>query len=423
MQVKNSINQYLPWVIWLLPTLFFAFNYIQQVFPAVAASKLEASLSANEGALGMITAAYFYIYAFLQIPVGVIFDRFATKTPLFLAIICSATGAFIFSATTDLTYAFVARIMMGAGAAFSFIGCLKLIQVWFVPDKFSTLAGLTTTAGMIGSASGPAIAWNINLFGWRECMVALGIAHVVLAVLVWIFVTDPNKLGVNNNKSFDASPDKQEKSGLVDMLCNRQFLLNAVYATSIGAIFVAFGDLWGSSYIMKYYAIDNIYAADIGSFLFIGAIVGSLFFGWFSDRIKSRKRPMVASGFGAIACFSVMLYTENLPILIFTIILFLSGFFCSANIVSYALARDIYPRFAGLSIGTLNTIFFAGSAGVQQLVSLFLQYRASYLKDGSLSKLSITDYQDAFFSILACLIIGTICSLLIKEVSSKKTQL
>lgn len=66
---------------------------------------------------------------------------------------------------------------------------------------------------------------------------------------------------------------------------------------------------------------------------------------------------MVATGFGAIASFSIMLYAENVPILVFTITLFFSGFFCSENTVFNALARDIYPRFSDLSIGALNTIF------------------------------------------------------------------
>ena len=99
---------------WLLSALFVVFNYIQQVFPNIAASKLIVSFSANEAALGNMTAAYFYTYALLQIPVGILVDRFNVKVPLFLAIICSATGALIFSVATDSTYALIARIIMGA---------------------------------------------------------------------------------------------------------------------------------------------------------------------------------------------------------------------------------------------------------------------------------------------------------------------
>ena len=208
---------------WLLSALFVVFNYIQQVFPNIAASKLIVSFSANEAALGNMTAAYFYTYALLQIPVGILVDRFNVKVPLFLAIICSATGALIFSVATDSTYALIARIIMGAGAAFSFIGCLKLIQIWFSPAKFSTLAGITITAGMLGSAAGPAIAWSINVVGWQKCMIALGASQLVLAVLVWLFVMDHNGLNINSHKGVNASIDRQDNSGLVEMLCNCEF--------------------------------------------------------------------------------------------------------------------------------------------------------------------------------------------------------
>jgi MFS family permease len=414
-KINNSTTTLLPWVEWALAALFVVFNYIQLVFPGLAAPNLPISFTANEGTLSTISAAYFYTYALLQIPVGIIVDRFGAKKPLFLAINCLAIGTLLFSVVNNPVYALIVRIIMGAGAAFSFLGCLKLIQEWFPARKFSTLVGMTNTAGMLGAASGPFIVWGINSVGWRECLVSLGIAQLVLAVLVWLIVYDRNIPSYNESKSVSRSINGKGKVGIVDMLCNKQFLLNATYATGMGLVFVAFGGLWGSSYIMKYYEIDSIHAADIGSFLFLGAILGSLFFGWLPDRIKSRKKPMVFAAFGGITSLSIMLYVNNLPIPIFTVILFLVGVFGSANIMSCEFAEVLYPKFAGLSIGISSTIFFAGSAFSQQIIGFLLEHHSSYVGIQSLSRISTSDYQFAFSSLIVFMLISVISSLLIKE--------
>ncbi|MEI6340129.1 MAG: MFS transporter, partial [Verrucomicrobiota bacterium] len=71
MNLKPAI---LPWLIWVLSALFVVFNYIHQVVPDVIGIDLSQAYRASESTLGNIAAAYFYAYAILQIPVGLIFD-------------------------------------------------------------------------------------------------------------------------------------------------------------------------------------------------------------------------------------------------------------------------------------------------------------------------------------------------------------
>ena len=158
---------FLPWLIWVLAAAFVVFNYVQQVVPNVIAVDLSQAFNASGSTLGNIAAAYFYAYALLQIPVGLIVDRFGTRWPLVLAILIAGIGTFGFARAHDSVSAQLARLLMGASSAFSFIGCLKLAQAWFPPSKFSTLAGLTNTAGMLGAASGAPVAMLVKSIGWR----------------------------------------------------------------------------------------------------------------------------------------------------------------------------------------------------------------------------------------------------------------
>jgi sugar phosphate permease len=406
----NPKTGFRPWLIWALAGLFVVFNYVQQVVPNIIATDLSQAFAANAGTLGNIAACYFYAYAILQIPVGLIVDRFGTRRPLVLAILVAGLATLGFARAQGAMGAEAARLLMGASAAFSFIGCLKLAQAWFPPSRFSTLAGMTNTAGMLGAASGAPVAVLVKAFGWRATVTWMGAAELLLAVAVLAVVRDgPRPLAAP--AAANASP--QKNGGMIALLGNPQVWINALYATSISLVFVAFGGLWGTSYIQKVYQLNTVAAAGTGAFLFVGGIAGSLFFGWFSDYLRRRKPPMVLAGAGALATMAALLYLPGLPLAGFEAGLFLVGFFSSANIVSYAVARDLYPRLAGFSIGFLSTCYFAGSAASQPLVGLLLERRNA--AGAGLASLTAGDYRFALSPLVLFMLVGLIASLLFKE--------
>jgi sugar phosphate permease len=267
---------------------------------------------------------------------------------------------------------------------------------------------MTNTAGMIGAASGAPAAVLVNVIGWRQTVAWMGCTELILAILVFAVVRDrAEALG-----HAARAPRPREMVGLV---ANRQVWINAVYATSISLVFVAFGGLWGASYIQKVYGLGAVAAADIGSLLFLGGIAGSLFFGWWSDYLRRRKLPMVLAGLGALATMACLLYLPHIPIAGFQAGIFFVGFFSSANIISYAVARDLYPKLAGLSIGFLSTCFYAGSAASQPLVGMLLEQRLGGQASAGLASLTAADYRYAFSPLVGFMLVGLITSLLIKE--------
>jgi sugar phosphate permease len=405
----NRASGFFPWLIWGLAALFVVFNYVQQVVPNIIAVDLSHSFNVTESTLGNIAACYFYAYAILQIPVGLIVDRYGTRWPLVFAILAAGLGTLAFSQAQGSGSAQIARFVMGASAAFSFIGCLKVVQAWFPPSKFSTLAGMTNTAGMIGAAGGAPVAVLVKAIGWRETVAWMGGAELVLAILVFAVVRD-------KSAAVNRPAPVIQSGGMSGLLKNPQVWLNAIYATTISLVFVAFGGLWGTGYIQKVYDLDAVAAAGTGSLLFLGGIAGSLFFGWVSDYLGRRKPPMVLAGIGALASMACLLYITGIPLAGFKLGLFLVGIFSSANIISYAVARDLYPKLAGFSIGFLSTCYFAGSAASQPLVGMLLEHgNSSSQKIAGLASLTAGDYRYALSPLVGFMLVGLIASLLIKE--------
>ena len=400
----------LPWLIWALAALFVVFNYVQQVVPNIIASELSRAFNATGSTLGNIAACYFYAYAAMQIPVGLIVDRWGARRPLVLAVFAAGLATVAFAGVYSSGHAGIARLVMGASAAFSFIGCLKLVEEWFPVSRFSTLAGMTNTAGMIGAAAGAPVAVLVTSIGWRKSVGLMGAAELILAVLVFLFVRDRLTARSDADRSTAGRPD-----GILRVARDPRVWINAVYATSISLVFVAFGGLWGAGYIQKVYGLAAVAAAGAGSLLFLGGIAGSLFFGWFSDCLGRRKLPMMLAGAGALATMSGLIYLPGLPLTAFEAGLFMVGFFSSANIISYAVARELHPALAGLSIGFLSTCYFAGSAASQPLVGMLLEYHSGGTAAGGIHSLTAGDYRYAFSPLVAFMLVGLVASLMIRE--------
>jgi MFS family permease len=128
---------------------------------------------------------------------------------------------------------------------------------------------------------------------------------------------------------------------------------------------------------------------------------------------------MIFAGLGALATMACLLYLPGIPLAGFKLGLFLVGFFSSANIVSYAVARDLYPRLAGFSIGFLSTCYFAGSAASQPLVGMLLEHsNPAGQRLAGLASLTAGDYRYALSPLVGFMLVGLIASLLLKETLS-----
>jgi len=405
------------WIVWGLSALFVVYNYLQQVVPGIVAPDLMREFHLGAGGLGTVAALFFSAYALLQIPVGLSVDRFGPHRPLVAAVILAALGSLFFSVSSGAGTAGLARLLIGAGAAFSFIASLKLVSNWFAPERFATLAGLTNACGMIGAAGGGApLALLVAGIGWRRSLGLLGVIGLALAALILLFVRDrppaPRGVGVPPSEPQSDSIAIRVRAILAD----RRGWINALYASAISIVFVAFGALWGVGYVEKACGVSRFAASAATSLLFLGAIPGSMFFGWVSDRIRRRRAPMLAAAGGGLACMCALLYLPGLSFTSLRLLLALLGFFCSANIVSYAVSHDISaPGQTGLALGFLNTCFYAGNAVSQPLVGWLLDLRAAARGAAGIESLTAGDFRFALSSVVAALLLSLLAAVLLKE--------
>jgi sugar phosphate permease len=275
------------------------------------------------------------------------------------------------------------RLLVGFGAAFSYVGVLKLISNWFPAQRFATLAGLTNTLGMIGAIVGTRLfAGVVAQVGWRGSLVTTGILGAVLAVLILLVVRDHPR----GAEVWHERPDQERglakiRNDLKHVLGMSQFWIVGVYITTMNITFTAVGAVWGPSRIQEIYGINEVQAAGVVSMLFMGGIFGAIFFGSFSDWLRRRKLPMLTASGSALVVMVVFMYGPKLPLAAAYVMMFLQGFACNGLILGYSVAHDIRPPgSAGAAEGFVNTVCAGGTAMFLPIMGWLLGFGVDFAR-------------------------------------------
>ena len=354
---------------WFFCALFFFYAFILRVAPAVMVDDLMKEFSVGAAILGYLSATYLYIYAALQIPLGLVVDKYGLRGVVAGGCALCGIGSIIFSLADSVYLAYLGRGLVGAGAAFSFVGALNMAARWF-PSRFAVLGGWAQMMGSAGGFVGQApLSLAVAIFGWRSCNLSLGIAGLFLAILLLFSVRDPKEdQKPRDNFSIWVS--------LKNVCANTQTWLATVAAAGLTGALLAFGGLWGVPYLMKARAIDKPDAASFISIIFVGWAIGAPFFGWLSDRIGRRRILLLWGTFGAALTTGTTILVPTLSTTLVIVILFLQGFFSASMILGFALAKDNNPsESSGVALGLINTFVVGSGAILQPLVGVLLDYR------------------------------------------------
>jgi MFS family permease len=371
-QARKDVPLFLPWIMWGLGGLFYCYGFFQRVAPSVMVGELMRDFAVGGAITGMLSALYFYTYASLQIPVGIMMDRWGPRRMLTVAAALCAAGSFAFATSESITAAYFGRALVGLGASVSWVGALKLASVWFPPKRFALLTGLTMAAGMAGAVGGQApLAAMVTDIGWRGTLTVAAGLGLCLAISIWFIVRDHGPMSPSAPKPQEAGHGLL--AGLKAALSEPQTYLTGFYSFTLVGPILAFAGLWGVPYMMSLHGLDRPNAAIATSVMMIGWGIGSPIFGWFSDHVGRRKTPMYLATGGSLAAMAFWLYVPGLPLWSLYPLFFLSGLLAGGIVMTFATAREHNPPWAsGATLGFVNMCTMAGGAVFQPLVGWLL---------------------------------------------------
>lgn len=403
------------YAIFLLSATFYLYEFVLQVAPSVMAESMMKTFQVSAAGFGIVSAFYFYAYAPMQLPAGLLFDRYGPRKLMTGALILCAIGSFFFASTNSLITAALGRFLIGIASAFSFIGVLVLVSRWFPPQQFALLAGIAQLMSSVGAMFGEVpLASLINHVGWRNASFILALVGFALAGLMWCVIRDyPHQIA-------ESAPQRHFKEEWHRLLsvCKRSYTwIIGAYSFSIWTPIAVFAALWGVPYLQQKYQVSVLVASGLCSMIWLGIGIGSPLLGWISDRCCSRRLALsVSSLFGLLATL-ILLYMPNVSLSYMYLVLFALGFGAGGQTVSFAVVKDNNPpELVGTASGFNNLSVLLGGAIFQPLVGIILQHTAAVQLVNEIPVYSLESYNTALFVMPCCYVISLFVALfLLKE--------
>lgn len=356
------------WLAWAALVSAYLLMNLHRLSSAVLADRLVVAFDTTAAELGTLHASFFYIYAGMQIPAGVLADRYGPRRVSTVGAFVLGVGAIGFALSESYVIAFLARALIGLGGGVTFIATLRFLAAWFRPDEFGTMNGLTVAVSGIGGilATTP-LAVAASTVGWRGTIAGLGVVAIGVAVAVYVLARDsPAQAGMESITGVDdhATVSLREVGANLRTVLSEfeTWLLSIVMFCSTGTFITLLG-LWGVPYLVQVYGMsvtDASWYTLLGS---VGLLVGSPAFGRLSDAIGRRLLPLLAGVFTFAAVFLIIPILGQPPLLVVAVIYFLAGFLGGAFVLGYPIIQERHDVTAsGISTGVVNAAAFGGAA-------------------------------------------------------------
>ena len=379
MHVRNRVSV-LGLFIWLIAAFFFLYEFFLRTFVGSIASELIHQLHLTVEQFTMIGSAYYIAYAVMQIPVGILSDKFGVKKIMVFATFLCAAATFLFASSHGFVSAVLSRFFMGFASSFAFI-CLLVIAVnWFPRRFFGFFSGASQFIGTMGPAlaGGPLISWILAAhISWRVALTYIGSFGIVLCLLSLFFVK--GKPSANRERLLFLSRDKPLKGRLKRLLKNKQAWVVASYSATLYVSIAVMAAVWGTSYLESR-GLSESYSAYMVSTAWLCFAIGCPLFGFLSDIIKRRKPFLVGCALLGLISTTAIVFFSFQAHWVYIILFGMLGLAATGQSVGFpAIAEHVEADVRATALGLNNgamTLFAA-------LLPLLIGYLINLASHGS----------------------------------------
>ena len=405
------------YLVCLTAATFFFFVFIQMNCWNTLGSHFRHLFGLSEAGSANLVQAYFYGNVLCLFPAGLLLDRFSTRVVLLLVMSISVCATAVFTFSHTLWQVQLARFVVGCSGAFCLLIPVRLVSRWFQPEKIALLVGFVVTFAMLGGtvAQEPLHAL-ISAVGYHVAMFAYIVFGMLCIFFIYLFVYDC-PVGHDIDTGAHAALETMGFwSSVAIVLKNKQDWLAGLYASLINLPVFWLGGFKGVDYLQQVDVLSKSQAGSVVGLLFIGLIVGSPLFGYYSDRIKSRKVPMVVGALASIATLLVIMSGGLTDEFALAILFFVLGVAVSSQVIAYPLVVESNSlNLTGTAEGVASILIMMG--GFTTSVMLF------FLGVGKTSHyeniFSVIGWDTALMVLVVCFFVALFLSLMIKETACK----
>lgn len=352
----------------LLVTAFFI-GFFNRFAPATFAAPIGSSLGLEATALGGLAAMHFWVYTVMQVPAGLVIDRFGIRLPAALGTLLTGVGAVVLSVAQSYSVALLGPLLVGFGMSLVFVAVMKSNAIWFDGYQFGMVTGVTLLIGTLGSIVSEAPArLLLAITDWRVIFMALGALTLFVAVLIFLYWRAPADYNDAATQPVGQAGQSVLRRELwLDVLKNRQLWLLLVAIAGTNGTFYAFAGLWGTHLLSNGYGLSGASASLVLTLALVPYGLCSPIVGKLSDSWHTRKLFIWLSSLVNLAAWLWLLWGAEVGFATSLMCFLILGLSSGAQVtVAFAAAKESVPAVvAGLAIALVNMGVFLVTAIVQ----------------------------------------------------------
>ena len=411
--MDKQLHRY-RWIVFVAVLFTYLLMASQRTAPGLITDQLMTDFGVTASTIGLLTSIQFFVYTSLQIPMGILADRFGPNFFLIIGATLTGVGTILYSLGTHEFVLFFSRILTGVGDATIWVNMVLILAQWFQKKEFVRLIGFAGMTGSLGFllATVP-FATLIHLFGWRISFFSTGLLLCLCGVLLYFVLVKNTKRIFSAKPVVEAEVVQREKTAVIirRIFSNRQAW--ALFFCHFGVVggYVGFISSWAVPYGINMYEMTRSEASQLIMIGLIGALLGAPLMSWIAGWLGTIKRPYIVVHMTVLlSWFSFLLWKGHPSIFWLIVLFFFIGFGYGASALTFAAVRQTFPiTESGIVSGFANTGGFLSAALLPIIFGYILdhfQAATGNLSDG---------YYYGFISPVVFSVIGLFGVLFLKE--------
>lgn len=358
---------------------FFLLSQFYRASIAVISPQLMAELALDVKGLSTLSAAFFYPFALMQIPLGLYLDHVGPRITMAVLSLFGVAGGLVFAQADSLTMLIAGRVLLGIGMAGNLMGPFKLLTSWFTPARFATFSAIFVAIGTTGNmvATSPLVVLT-NAVGWRWTFTFFALINLLLMFFL-LFVVRDRPVDTEPPLALKSEPSSDIKKllgGMRLLFSQKNYWIISVSTLCRYGIFGAVQTLWAGPFLMGVMGLSPLRTGHILLLMNSGLIIGGPLWGTLTDRIVKRRKALVMISLAGLATSVTIfrLLPADTGFASLSVLFFSFGFFASAGMIMYAHIKELMPLSqAGTAMTGINFFNMIGPAIFLQGLSFFMQ--------------------------------------------------
>lgn len=372
----SALRRY-RWAIFAVLTVGYFFVYFHRISVSVVGQDIVADVG---GSIGFLSSVYYWTYTAMQIPSGVMADRFGARAASTVFLLIASIGSLVTCVGTEFWIIVLGKVMIAAGMAVVYVPLMKLVSVWFPKSDFAVLSGVVIAVGNVGAiaATGP-LELMAQALGWREVFLVLGVITLVLAVLCATVIRNhPKDRGLPSVEAVELSEHGtavvESSAARIPVMKGLRIVLSGgrKFWTCALAYFLVYGSImtfqgtWAVTYFNNVY--DFVLSASwMVTALGVGKILSTLAIGGMTSRgiIRSKRKAMIyGTSVFTVLWAVIFVFAGDIDSYWFWFaVSFAFGFFGGFMTLSFTQVKEWYPiAISGTAVSGTNIFLFLGAS-------------------------------------------------------------